>query len=84
MHSWQTNDSLADAYLLKLTPPLRKDKINNTNYFVSLTTSNNTKLQSMTLLTWVIFFENFHFFKRCYFLGQPSLAWLSLAKPSLA
>jgi hypothetical protein len=42
MHSLQTNDGLPDAYDLKLTPPLKKFKINTQikNYFVSLT---NTK-----------------------------------------
>jgi hypothetical protein len=35
MHSMQTNERLADADQLKLTPPLEKVKI---NYFVSLNT----------------------------------------------
>jgi hypothetical protein len=41
----QTNERLADAYQLKLAPPFEKDKISikNTNFFVSLTISNNTK-----------------------------------------
>jgi hypothetical protein len=45
MHRLQTNERLADAYQLKLAPPLEKDKISikNTNFFVSLTISNNTK-----------------------------------------
>jgi hypothetical protein len=45
MHNLQTNERLANAYQLKLTPPLEKVKINasNTNYFVSLTTLNNIK-----------------------------------------
>jgi hypothetical protein len=43
---------LADAYQLKLTPPFEKIKINtfSKNFFVSLTTSNNTKSPIMTQL----------------------------------
>jgi hypothetical protein len=47
----QTNERLADAYQLKLGPPFEKDKINtkNTNFFVSLTISNNTKTPILEL-----------------------------------